>query len=56
MIPADEAAAFPMPLSEYPAAAGRSLLDILTERIDVDPFNAIATAIFLIAVIHTFAA
>ena len=57
MIPADEAAAaFPTALSAYPAAGGRSLLDILTERIDVEPFNAIATAIFFIAVIHTFAA
>src|SRR3990172_4694784 len=57
MIPLDEAAAvFPTPLSEYPATAGRALLDILAERVDVDPFNAIATAIFLVAVMHTFAA
>lgn len=47
-------AAFPRALSSYPVAAGQSLWDILAARVDADPFNAVATAIFVVAVIHTF--
>lgn len=47
-------AAFPRDLSSYPSAAGDSLWQILSGRVDADPFNAVATAIFLLAVIHTF--
>ena len=46
---------FPPPLQEYPLAAG-SLWDTLAQRIDIEPFNAIATAIFAIAILHTFVA
>jgi hypothetical protein len=45
---------FPRQLASYPAADGRSLLTILLERIQLDPFNVVATAIFLLAVLHTF--
>ncbi|MEQ1757252.1 MAG: putative Na+/H+ antiporter [Vicinamibacterales bacterium] len=45
---------FPTPLSAYPSANG--LLGILQARIDTDPFNLIATGIFLLAVLHTFLA
>ena len=51
-----ESAPFPLPLDAYTAPAGAGLLDILASRIDADPFNAIATTIFLIAVVHTFVA
>jgi hypothetical protein len=46
---------FPLPLAAYPAATG-SLLDLLRSRIEADPFNAVATGIFFLAVLHTFAA
>jgi hypothetical protein len=50
-------ASFPPPLSAYPAAApGEGLLHVLRARIDAEPFNAVATAIFLLAILHTFAA
>jgi hypothetical protein len=47
--------AFPTPLDAYPPAAG-SLWDTLAARIDADPFNAVATGIFVLAILHTFAA
>jgi hypothetical protein len=50
------AAAFPRPLDSYPAPPDDSLLSTLTSRIDVEPFNALATGIFLLAIVHTFAA
>jgi hypothetical protein len=46
---------FPVPLEDYPAVAG-GLLDILASRLSAEPFNAIATGIFLVAILHTFAA
>jgi hypothetical protein len=56
MAPSDvAAAAFPIPLSAYPAARD-SVLATLTERVSFEPFNAIASSIFLLAVLHTFAA
>lgn len=48
-------ATFPTPLSSYPAAA-QTLLATLVERVGVDPFNLVATAIFFLAILHTFAA
>lgn len=45
---------FPRNLSAYPAVPQQPLLDVLQSRIELDPFNAIATAIFLLAVLHTF--
>ncbi len=48
------AAAFPPPLSSYPA--GGTLLQTLAARIEAEPFNAIATGIFVLAILHTFAA
>jgi hypothetical protein len=47
---------FPRNLSAYPAIPEAPLLDVLQTRIDVDPFNAVATAIFGLAVLHTFVA
>jgi len=49
-------AAFPRPLDGYADAAGRSLAATLASRVQAEPFNAIATAIFVLAIAHTFAA
>jgi hypothetical protein len=46
----------PIPLSSYPPASPNGLMTTLADRVAMDPFNAVATAIFLLAVIHTFAA
>ena len=35
---------------------GSSILGILAERLRADPFNGIATSIFVCAILHTFAA
>ena len=45
---------FPLPLSAYPDLPGETLRAILATRVHVDPFNAVATGIFLLAVLHTF--
>jgi hypothetical protein len=47
-------APFPRPLSEYAQPASDGLLQVLAARIEADPFNAVATAIFFLAVVHTF--
>ena len=49
-------AAFPRPLTDYPSVAGESLARILAGRVEIEPFNAIATGIFVLAILHTFAA
>jgi hypothetical protein len=49
-------AAFPTPLHAYPPPADGGLLATLGERMVFEPFNAIATAIFLLAIVHTFVA
>ena len=46
----------PRPFRDYPITTGESLVGILQTRVDVEPFNAIATGIFLLAIVHTFAA
>lgn len=45
---------FPRSLSQY-HDSGESLLDILKHRAAVEPFNVVATVIFILAVLHTFA-
>jgi hypothetical protein len=47
--------AFPRPLTEYPAPQD-SLLATLADRVAIDSFNAVATGIFALAIIHTFVA
>jgi hypothetical protein len=47
---------FPTPLSDYPAAATDGLMATLTHRVGQDPFNLVATGIFVLAILHTFAA
>ena len=46
--------ALPRALSEYVDAAGASLVDVLIARARAEPFNAVATAIFALAIAHTF--
>jgi len=47
---------FPLPLSAYPSPLSGRLIDALWLRLVADPFNGIATAIFVLAVLHTFVA
>ena len=48
--------AFPRPLADYGDVVGSSLVRILAARVEAEPFNAIATGIFVLAIVHTFAA
>ena len=52
-IPAAEL--FPLPLMDYPTVSG-GFIETLASRIAVEPFNLIATGIFALAILHTFAA
>jgi hypothetical protein len=55
MLQPHDDAPFPLPLSDYSRSA-EGLFHQLAARIDTDPFNAIATAIFVLAVVHPFVA
>jgi len=46
----------PRALESYPSAADQSLAADLALRVQIEPFNALATGIFLLAILHTFAA
>ena len=52
--PADAAEAFPRSLDSYNDADVDSIFAILINRVKQEPFNLIATLIFLCAIIHTF--
>ena len=54
--PSAEALAFPPPLESYNDSDLGSISAILIDRIKQEPFNLIATLIFLCAIIHTFLA
>src|SRR5688572_23996481 len=56
MLGPDAVREIPRPLESYPSAVDQSLLAELSSRVQVEPFNALVTGIFLIAVLHTFAA
>ena len=45
---------FPLPLAAYVNPPSGALLDILASRIEQQPVNLLATAIFLLAILHTF--
>ena len=46
----------PRPLADYPVLPGASLWHTLVGRAEIEPFNAIATGIFFLAILHTFSA
>ncbi len=56
MAPASPPLAFPTPLSAYPPPSPGGLFATLADRVGMDPFNAVATGIFLLAIVHTFLA
>ncbi len=45
---------FPLPLESYAHAEDAGMLDVLKARVEAEPFNLVATVIFLLAIIHTF--
>ncbi len=47
---------FPRPVSDYATNAGMSLWQVLAQRVAEEPFNLVASLIFLCAIIHTFLA
>jgi hypothetical protein len=47
---------FPRALSTYADVAGAGVVDVLKARVQAEPFNAVATVIFLLAIVHTFVA
>jgi hypothetical protein len=53
---AEALAQIPHPLTDYPDSVGQPLFQTLQTRVDIDPFNAVATAIFALAILHTFGA
>lgn len=48
-------AVFPRPLETYPKTEG-GIFEVLKARAAADPFNVAASVIFLLAILHTFAA
>ena len=46
---------FPRQLASYPAAEG-GLWATLVARVEAEPFNLVATVVFLLAIVHTFLA
>ena len=56
MLEADAAIIIPRALESYPPAADPSLWSEVVSRVQIEPFNAIATGIFVLAIVHTFAA
>lgn len=52
----DSGALIPRPLESYADPAGGSIAQILADRAAAEPFNIIATVLFVLAIIHTFAA
>ena len=50
------ATTFPRALESYPSAADQTLAADLAMRVQIEPFNVIATGVFFLAILHTFAA
>ena len=47
-------AKLPTPLDQYQDPVGAGLWEVLTHRVEVDPFNLVALIIFVCAILHTF--
>ena len=47
---------FPRALSSYVDAPGASVWSVLVDRVHENPFNLVATIIFVLAIVHTFLA
>src|SRR5262245_48407109 len=47
---------FPPPLSAYQGEQGLSLSAVLASRVRAEPLNGVASGLFLLAILHTFAA
>jgi hypothetical protein len=47
---------FPPSLSSYATPPDASMWELLKDRVQADPFNLVATVIFLLAIVHTFLA
>ncbi|HSP89967.1 MAG TPA: putative Na+/H+ antiporter, partial [Vicinamibacterales bacterium] len=54
MVPTPPATVLPTPLSAYPPPSPDGLLATLVQRASQDPFDLVATAIFALAILHTF--
>src|SRR6187401_2961053 len=48
--------AIPRALESYPSTADQTLAADLAMRVQIEPFNLIATSVFFLAILHTFAA
>ncbi len=46
---------YPIPLSDYKANNPDNVLGTLSERINQEPFNLFVSAVFILAILHTFA-
>ena len=55
-VPGEAPAAFPRPLDTYGDAQLTAIAEILAARVSAEPFNLLATLIFLYAITHTFMA
>lgn len=54
--PSGPVPAYPPPLSAYPPPSPDGIWTTLAQRAEQVPFNVVATAIFFLAILHTFAA
>ena len=54
--PLDNGAPFPPQITSYDDAGESNLWTVLVNRAHTEPFNLIATGIFLLAIVHTFLA
>ncbi|MBI5442100.1 MAG: putative Na+/H+ antiporter [Deltaproteobacteria bacterium] len=46
----------PLPLGAYTGEEGLTLWQLLVHRVEADPINLVATILFVLAILHTFAA
>jgi hypothetical protein len=52
----EAAASLPRALTAYPDKPGALLSEVLLDRVRIEPFNAVCTVIFALAIVHTFLA